>query len=207
MRRSTEYRFLISKMLLYGIVILCCMALIAVLNILLASPAAVGGAGAVVLAVFVSTVTVIVLDGLLAFLIRRLPSGWFSRGKRIFVASRRECRLYIALGVRRWKDKIPELGMFTGFHKNKVYRPQDNAYIARFILECNYGEVIHLVGALLGFFIVFLCPLAYAPWIGIPVAVVNFVLNLLPLFALRYNVPKLEALYALNSRKEKSACH
>lgn len=177
------------------------MALICSANLLLASPAAAGGAGAVALAVTVSTVTVIALDGLLALLIRRLPQRWFCRGKRFFIASRRECRLYVALGVRRWKDKIPELGMFTGFHKNRVRHPQDNAYVARFILECNYGAVIHLVGALLGFLIVFLYPLDCAPWVGIPVAAVNFFLNLLPLFALRYNVPKLEALYALNARK------
>jgi hypothetical protein len=192
---------MIDDMLLYCVIILLCMVLICAANLLFLSPVAAGGAWAVLGAVTGSTLAVIVLDGLLAFLIRRLPAPWFSGKKRLFLASRRECRFYVRLGIRQWKDKIPELGVFTGFHKNKVSRPEDNAYIARFILECNYGTVIHLTGALLGFLIVFLCPLAYAPWVGIPVAVVNFILNLLPTFALRYNVPKLEALYALNARK------
>jgi hypothetical protein len=61
---------------------------------------------------------------------------------------------------------------------------------------------IHLAGALLGFLIVFLYPLAYAPWIGVPVGVVNAVLNVLPIMALRYNLPKLEALYTLNQRRK-----
>ena len=201
-RRYTAYRSLMTDgMLLYCVIILLCMALIWAANLLLLSPLAAGGAFSVLWAVTGSTLAVIALDGLLAFLIRRLPAQWFRSGKRLFLASRRECRLYVRLGIRRWKNKIPELGVFTGFHKNKVRHPEDNAYIARFILECNYGTVIHLAGALLGFLIVFLCPLAYAPWVGIPVAVVNFVLNLLPTFVLRYNVPKLEALYALNARK------
>lgn len=157
---------------------------------------------AVWLAVAVSTVSVILVDGLLAFFIRRLPARWFHRGRRIFCVSRRECRLYVLLGVRRWKDKIPELGVFTGFRKNKIYRPKDNEYIARFILECHYGVVIHLAGAAFGFLILLLYPAAYAPWVGIPVSLVNVLLNALPTFALRYNLPKLEALYTMNLRRE-----
>lgn len=196
-----------KSMLLYAIIILICIAFITALNILLPGPLAAQGVLAPLLAVTLSTVAVIAVDGLLAFLIRRLPERWFTRGKRIFTVSRRECHFYRALGVRQWKDKIPELGMFTGFHKNRVYRPQDNTYVARFILECNYGAVIHLVGALLGFLIIFIYPLAFAPWVGIPVAFVNLVLNLLPFFALRYNTPKLEALYTINARREKkTAC-
>jgi hypothetical protein len=175
------------------------MCLIAGANLLLSSPVAAGGAAIVWIVVCASTVAVILIDGALALLIRHLPERWFTHGLPV---SRRECHLYILLGVRRWKDRIPELGVFTGFHKNKVYRPRDNAYIARFILECHYGVAIHLAGALLGFLIVFLYPLAYAPWIGVPVGVVNAVLNVLPIMALRYNLPKLEALYTLNQRRK-----
>jgi hypothetical protein len=64
---------------------------------------------------------------------------------------------------------------------------------------------IHLAGALLGFLIVFLYPFSYAPWIGVPVGVVNAVLNVLPVMALRYNLPKLEALYTLNGRRDAAA--
>ena len=93
----------------------------------------------------------------------------------------------------------------SSFHKNRVYEPHSNAYVERFILECNYGVAIHFVGALLGFLIIFLFPLSYACWIGLPIALVNLWLNLLPMFALRYNLPKLEALYALNARREQQA--
>jgi len=190
-------------MILYVTLIVIAMALIAAFNLLLETPAAFLGTGGIVFAVVVSTVVVIALDGLGAFLIRRLPERWFTRGKKIFSVSRRECRLWRAIGVRKWKDVIPELGMFTGFRKNKVYDPQNNEYVARFLMESNYGVVIHVVNALTGPLIVLLYPLTAAPCIGVPVAAVNFVLCLLPVCALRYNTPKLEALYTLNERHAK----
>ena len=190
-------------MVLYLILIAVAIALIALLKMVLGSPASYLGTGGIVLAVVVSTVAVIALDGLGAFLIRRLPERWFTRGKKIFSVSKRECRLWKAIGVRKWKDIIPELGLFTGFRKNKVYDPQNNEYVARFLMESNYGVVIHVVNALTGPLILFLYPLAVAPCIGVPVAAVNFVLCLLPVCALRYNTPKLEALYTLNERHAK----
>ena len=189
-------------MLLYIVIILFCMALISVLNITLALPAMALGTWGVVLAVTLSTVAVIALDGLLAFGVRRLPERWFRRGVRLFSVSRRECHVWRALGVRVWKDRIPELGQFTNFRKNKVYEPDNNEYIARFILECNYGAVIHFLNALLGPLIVFIYPLEYALTVGLPVALVNCILSLMPLGALRYNTPKLEALYTINARRE-----
>jgi hypothetical protein len=189
-------------MVAYIVIILIAMVTIAAFNLIVATPASLLGLGGVLLAVTVSTVAVIALDGLEAFLIRRLPEKWFARGKKYFAVSRRECRLWCALGVRRWREKVPELGQFSGFRKDKVYEPQNNAYVARYLMECNYGVVIHLVNALTGFLIVFLYPLRIAPCIGIPVAVVNAILSLLPLMALRYNTPKLESLYALNERRE-----
>ncbi len=189
-------------MILYIFLILIAMAVIAAVSLIFTTPASYLGWDGVLLTVTVSTVAVIALDGLEAFLIRRLPERWFSRERRIFAVSRRECRLWRAFGVRRWKPIIPELGQFSGFRKNKVYEPQNNDYVARYLMECNYGVVIHLLNALTGPLIVFLCPLRIAPAIGLPVALVNAVLSLLPFMTLRYNTPKLEALYTLNERRE-----
>ena len=201
MRASTASRFRTgSDMLLYIIVILLSMLAIFLCNWLLAAPTMVYGAGWLAAAVVCGTVEVILLDGLLAFLIRRLPNDWFQRGRAVFSVSRRECALYCRMGIRRWKDRIPELGCFTSFHKDRVYHPQDNQYVARFIMECNYGVLIHLVGALAGGAIALLLPSVYALSVCLPIALVNAVLNLLPLFVLRYNTPKLETLYQLNER-------
>ena len=122
-------------MILYIILILIAMAVIAAVSLIFTTPATYLGWDGVLLTVTVSTVAVIALDGLEAFLIRRLPERWFSREKTLFAVSRRECRLWCALGVRRWKNHIPELGQLSGFRKNKVYEPQNNQYVARFLME------------------------------------------------------------------------
>lgn len=149
----------------------------------------------------VNTIAVIAIDGISAFIIRRLPEKWFSYESRLSSVSKRECDLYQRLGVRKWRTKVPELGIFTGFHKDKVAEPGSNDYIKRYILEANYGAVIHIAGVPLGFLIIFLCPLSWAVRFGIPVAIVNAVLCLLPAFVLRYNIPKLLSLMRMNERR------
>ena len=94
--------------------------------------------------------------GVFAFIIRRLPNKWFDEKVKMHYASRKELKFYEKLGVRTWKDKVPELGGFTSFHKDKIRDGDNPEYLKRFILECNYGAVIHLVTAILGFLIVFI---------------------------------------------------
>lgn len=154
-----------------------------------------------ILAVVINTVAVIALDGLEAWLIRRLPERWFSADNPKFDVTERECGLYRKLGVRKWRDKVPELGGFTHFSKSKVADPSDNNYLGRFVLEANYGVIIHLVNALSGFLIIFICPLKYALCFGVPIGAVNLVLSLMPVIVLRYNVPKLKALMRRNERR------
>ena len=149
----------------------------------------------------ISTVAVIALDAITAFVIRRMPEKWFDMASPFSSVSKKECEFYTKLGVRKWREKIPELGLFTGFHKNHVAEPGSNDYIKRYILEANYGAVIHLVSVPIGFLIIFLCPLGHAVYFGIPVAIVNAILNILPAVILRYNIPKLLSLYRRNERK------
>jgi hypothetical protein len=141
-----------------------------------------------------ATLCVIGVDGLTAFLIRRLPAGWFRPGIGLYEVSQRERRLYRRLGVKCWKDKVPELGIFTGFHKDHLAAPRDAAYLGRFLLESNYGVVIHWVNALLGFLIMVI-PGCGGISYTLPVALVNFVLSLMPAMILRYNTPGLLRLY------------
>lgn len=148
------------------------------------------------------TVAVIAIDGVFAFIIRRLPGKWFSHESALCSVSHAESDLYRRLGVRKWRDKIPELGMFTGFHKDHIYEPANNEYLKRFILEANYGAVIHFVCVPVGFLILLTVSPSEALMCGIPVALVNAVLNLMPAFVLRYNVPKLISLMKLNARRQ-----
>ena len=91
------------------------------------------------------------------------------------------------------------------FHKDKVYDPGSNDYLKRYILEANYGVVIHAACVVFGFLILFICHSECALRVGLPVAIVNAALNLMPMFALRYNLPKLFSLMKINDRKAKNA--
>ncbi len=147
------------------------------------------------------TISVMLIDAIGAIIIRKLPEKWFDSSKKIFISKPNERKFYEKIGIKKWKDKIPELGGFTNFHKDKIYDPKSPTYIKQFILECNYGSMIHLVTGILGYLIIFITPLDICFLMAIPVATVNLILNLLPYFVLRYNVSRLQTMLRFISRK------
>ena len=157
----------------------------------------------VVIAVIISTAVEIMISGLIAFVVRwLLPSKWFTINKKFYAAGKEESKFYEKLGIKKWKDKVLELGSFTNFHKDKVQEPTNNAYIERFITEANYGVVIHSLSIPLGFLVIFIYPIKFWFLFGLPVALVGAFLNILPTFILRYNLPKLYSLHKFNSLRE-----
>ena len=192
-------------MILYGSIIFVCVCLLTGVNAVFAAPRFGVSFWFILGAVLINVVAVIAVDGLFAFLIRRLPEKWFGHERRFFQVSAKEKKFYEKLKIRKWKDKVPELGQFTNFHKNKVEEPRNNVYLERYMLEAAYGEVIHLAGCFLGFVIIFFYPLKYWLCFGFPVAVINLIMNILPYFILRYNFYKMKVLYRSNERKQRRA--
>ena len=192
-------------MILYGSIIFVCVCLLTGVNAVFAAPRFGVSFWFILGAVLINVVAVIAVDGLFAFLIRRLPEKWFGHERRFFQVSAKEKKFYEKLKIRKWKDKVPELGQFTNFHKNKVAEPRNNVYLERYMLEAAYGEVIHLAGCFLGFVIIFFYPLKYWLCFGFPVAVINLIMNILPCFILRYNFYKMKVLYRSNERKQRRA--
>ncbi len=143
----------------------------------------------------IAIVTVIAVDGLVATVCRLLPKKCANSASKFYQVTPKQKKFYEKLKIRKWKDKIPEIGHFTGFRKNKVAEPSSIEYVERFILETCYGELGHLWIIPFGFAILGLFFISKT-WIAIaiPVAVVNAVLNVLPVFVLRYNRYKLEVL-------------
>ena len=192
-------------MILYGSIIFVCVCLLTGVNAVFAAPRFGVSFWFILGAVLINVFAVIAVDGLFAFLIRRLPEKWFGHERRFFQVSAKEKKFYEKLKIRKWKDKVPELGQFTNFHKNKVAEPRNNVYLERYMLEAAYGEVIHLAGCFLGFVIIFFYPLKYWLCFGFPVAVINLIMNILPYFILRYNFYKMKVLYRSNERKQRRA--
>lgn len=142
------------------------------------------------------------LDGALAILINKMPNEWFGIDNPAYEVSEFEKRLYKRLQVRRWKDKVWELGGLGGFSKKSFTDPNDPAYIERFIIECNKGVLTHRLSYPIGFLAMLTLSGAPALTIALPVAVVNLFLNILPTLALRYNTPMLKNALARLKRKE-----
>lgn len=157
----------------------------------------------VVIMCVVSTAFQFAADGLFAFIINKMPNKWFAVDNKHFEVSKRCQQFYQKLGIRKWKDKVWELGGLGGFRKNKINDPNNPEYIEQFIIESNKGIVTHRVGYFVGFLCVFIFPLKYALVIGLPIALVNLFLNILPTMVLRYNLPKLHAVLKRLKKYEK----
>ena len=112
-----------------------------------------------------------------------------------------EKKLYIKLGVRAWKDHIPDLGGIGGFSKKRLQSPDAPAYIEKYIIECHKGVLTHRLCYLLGLPVMLTLPNLCALTIGLPVAVINLILNALPTMALRYNTPMLLGMLKRMRRK------
>ena len=72
----------------------------------------------------------------------------------------------------------------------------------RFILESNYGAIIHIANAIFGFLVIFCFPLKLIFCFGLPISIVNGILSLLPYMILRYNIPRLHRMRNLLEKKE-----
>ena len=190
-------------MVLYLIVIAVSMVITALLNILF-NPLYHDQWWLYIIFTVALTVIVILLDALVAIIIRKMPEKYFQKDKGIFRTTDKEMKFYNFIKVQKWKDYVPELGSFTGFHKNKVVNPFDNEYIGRFILEARYGIAIHFYSVPVSFLIILLDWKMYLGqsniWltIALPVAIINAILIVLPAFVLKHNLPRLLRIYNNN---------
>ncbi len=189
-------------MILYFSIIIPAVTIISLINILIGT--SIWGLSPYfsIVAVIATTLFQFLIDGIFAIIINKLPNKWFAMDKKCFQVSDRSRKFYETLKIRKWKDKVWELGGLGGFRKNKLNDPKSPEYIERFIVESNKGIVTHRIGYIVGFLGIFLFPLKYAFLIGIPVAIVNLILNILPTMILRYNVPKLMMLHTRLTRKK-----
>ena len=154
------------------------------------------------------------LDAVVALAVRRLPEGAVDPRRRIYRVAKWEKKLYRRLGIVAWKDKIPEAGaLLVGFGKSKVLDFHDNAYLLTFMRESVYAEIMHVVSAIAGLAVPVL-PSLLLLWsdaglevrwglrIALPVALVNFVLQVLPVMVQRYVRPQLMRVYERNRERE-----
>ncbi len=153
-----------------------------------------------------AAVLAIAVSGATAGICRMLPAKWIRTESKVYLVSAKEKKFYEKLKIRKWKDKIPEIGHLTGFRKNKIVDPKSLEYLDRFLLEICYGELGHFASLFTSFLLLLLFPIWYL-WlpISIAVAIVSVLLNIPSLLTLRYNSYKLRILRENLLKKERRA--
>lgn len=102
-----------------------------------------------------------------------------------------ELKIYSFLGVKKWKEKIPEAGFLSGFKKDKIYDPYDKDYLTKFLQENCIAEVLHLISAFWSFIaIIFIIP-QISITISVPIAIMNFIIHIMPVLVQRFMRPRL----------------
>lgn len=157
------------------------------------------------LAVIFCVALQIILDSLAALAVRLTPDRLYPAESPRYRVRPWEKKLYLKLGVRAWKDHIPDLGGIGGFSKKRLQSPDDPAYIEKYVIECHKGVLTHRLCYLLGLIVMLTLPNLCALTIGLPVAVINLILNALPTMALRYNTPMLLGMLKRMRRKQTAA--
>ena len=148
----------------------------------------------IIIATIFCTALQFLLDGAVAIIINKLPDSWFGVDNPLYNVSRREREIYKKLKVKRWKNKVWELGGLGGFSKGSISAPDDPKYIEKFIIECNKGVLTHRLAYPVGFLAMLTLKTPCALTIALPVACVNLFLNILPTIVLRNNTPLLKSI-------------
>ena len=156
---------------------------------------------------FLLTISVVVVPTvILVLIVGNLPQKAYNPTKKIYHVFSFETKFYEFLGVRKYKDKIPELGkQLSNFDKSKIDRPDDPKYIFLFLTENCKGSLTHVVSILWGFVSVipaiFIFPMPYILSMWLPAMLLNTTLHFISMSVLRYMRPRLLKLY--NRLKEK----
>ena len=151
--------------------------------------------------IIISLLVLVLIDAVCALFVRYcLPKKVFNPFLKIYNVGKNERKFYERIGIRKWKDRIPEAGqLFANFSKTEIADMTNNEYVCKFMSETIYAEIMHWLSLLFSFLIIFI-DLRLALTVGLPLVIGNMILNLMPVLVQRYNRPKLMVLYKRNER-------
>ncbi len=155
---------------------------------------------AIIAPIFVNFYVIVVLAFLALSLRFLLPKRWLNYQSRYFKTRDFEIKKLQNLGIKKWKDKVPEMGWTAGFPKDKL-KSLDHKYLAKFLQETCFAEIMHNLAAVLGFTVLFFFPLKYYYFV-LPILFVNLFLHLLPCLIQRYTRYRLAKIYELQKTKD-----
>lgn len=147
----------------------------------------------------------VVIDALVALIIHKLPPKIANPDLRIYKVYKFERRIYEKLGIKKWKGLVPETGGLCDFKKDKIYDPNNSEYLHKFMVETCYAELLHFISAFMSFTVLFLGEGITKLTICLPLAIMNFVVQVLPALIQRYVRPRINVLYQRRLRVEKTS--
>ena len=147
-----------------------------------------------------SIIGMLSINGLVAIICSKLlPNKLFDKESRFYNPSKKECKFYEKLGIKKWKDLNIDLGKLNGFKKDKIENSPE--YIARFILENKKGFLTHFVSLFVSVLAMFVLPINFWLPTGLPIVITTLILNIFPMMILRYNLPRLKTMLKFFERK------
>lgn len=139
------------------------------------------------------------LDAIIAAIIHKINPKHFSYQKKCYTVSKKEKKFLEKIGIKKWKDKVPETGQVCNFKKDKLVST-DVDYLEKFIVETCYAETIHIAMSLIGFLIFIIWPIKDFLYFTLPMSLFNFFINIPSILIQRYNRPRLVSLYKYSLR-------
>ncbi len=131
-----------------------------------------------------------------AIIIRMLPRKWFNPDRKIYQVEDKERQFLLKIGIKKWKDKIPEMGQTVNFKKDKLQDANNAEYIQKFLVETCYAESLHISCAVLAIIFAFISllfmPNLFVWTVSLPVAIVYSTYNIPSILIQRYNRPRLK---------------
>lgn len=155
--------------------------------------------------IFKAFLLLILIDALVAIIIHSLPEKYFNYNSKKYEVSKKERKFLEKLKIKKWKDKIPETGQLCNFKKDKIYNITDTHYLEKFLIETCYAETLHFWSAILGFLVIFIVDFKFFYFIALPEAIVNFILQVLPMLVQRYTRVRLKPVLIRALRNQKNS--
>ena len=153
--------------------------------------------------VAVGVVAMIAINAVVATICSKLlPNKCFDGDKKFYMPSKKECKFYEKIGIKKWKDRTLEMGFLNGFRKNKIENTPE--HIERFILENKKGYLTHFMSVIASVLSLFILPIKFWLAMSVPIIVTSIILNIIPMMILRYNMPRLLTMLRFNQRNIKN---
>ena len=137
----------------------------------------------------------------MAYFFTRLPIEYFNSTYWLFKTRNweRTGTLYQALGVKRWKEKLPDgAALFAGGFKKKRLAASDGSYYRRFISETCRGEAAHWA-------VLFCTPVFFIWnywWANIIMVLYSITANIPCILTQRYNRIRLEKILKKHEKRQ-----